>query len=142
MSRIPTLAPLCACLLLLVQAAPAFAADTPADYTPGLWEEVTYQQRKFFDWGGWLERRESDRGTAALARGHAPRARRSARELGRDGPRALRGHRRNAVPLAGTRGGQQPRLRDGDAHSNAKLYRVIARTVRWPCIICGAPAKS
>ncbi|MCB0051721.1 MAG: hypothetical protein KDE24_19495, partial [Caldilinea sp.] len=24
------------------------------DYTPGLWEEVTYQQRKFFDWGGWL----------------------------------------------------------------------------------------
>ena len=24
------------------------------DYTPSLWEEVTYQQRKFFDWGGWL----------------------------------------------------------------------------------------
>ncbi len=24
------------------------------NYTPGLWEEVTYQQRKFFDWGGWL----------------------------------------------------------------------------------------
>jgi len=24
------------------------------DYTPGLWEEVTYRQRKFFDWGGWL----------------------------------------------------------------------------------------
>jgi uncharacterized protein YcaQ len=24
------------------------------DYTPGLWEAVTYQQRKFFDWGGWL----------------------------------------------------------------------------------------
>ncbi len=24
------------------------------DYTPGLWEEVTYQQRQFFDWGGWL----------------------------------------------------------------------------------------
>jgi uncharacterized protein YcaQ len=24
------------------------------DYTPGVWEEVTYQQRKFFDWGGWL----------------------------------------------------------------------------------------
>ena len=22
-------------------------------YTPGRWEEVTYQQRKFFDWGGW-----------------------------------------------------------------------------------------
>lgn len=24
------------------------------DITPGAWEEVTYQQRKFFDWGGWL----------------------------------------------------------------------------------------
>jgi uncharacterized protein YcaQ len=24
------------------------------DYQPGMWEEVTYQQRKFFDWGGWL----------------------------------------------------------------------------------------
>ena len=27
------------------------------DYTPGLWEEVTYQQRHFFDWGGWLATR-------------------------------------------------------------------------------------
>lgn len=24
------------------------------DYTPELWEEVTYRQRQFFDWGGWL----------------------------------------------------------------------------------------
>jgi uncharacterized protein YcaQ len=24
------------------------------DYTPGMWEVVAYQQRKFFDWGGWL----------------------------------------------------------------------------------------
>jgi uncharacterized protein YcaQ len=24
------------------------------DYTPGLWEDVTYGQRQFFDWGGWL----------------------------------------------------------------------------------------
>src|ERR1044072_6681632 len=24
------------------------------DYAPGMWEELTYQQRKFFDWGGWL----------------------------------------------------------------------------------------
>lgn len=23
-------------------------------YLPGLWEQVTYEQRKFFDWGGWL----------------------------------------------------------------------------------------
>ena len=30
------------------------------DYTPALWEEVTYQQRKFFDWGGWLAVRPMD----------------------------------------------------------------------------------
>lgn len=27
------------------------------DYKPGLWEEVAYGQRKFFDWGGWLATR-------------------------------------------------------------------------------------
>ncbi|MEZ4661865.1 MAG: crosslink repair DNA glycosylase YcaQ family protein [Caldilineaceae bacterium] len=27
------------------------------DYTPGQWEDVTYAQRKFFDWGGWLAAR-------------------------------------------------------------------------------------
>ncbi len=30
------------------------------DYTPGMWEIVTYQQRKFFDWGGWLAVRPMD----------------------------------------------------------------------------------
>jgi uncharacterized protein YcaQ len=25
-----------------------------ANYTPGLWEELCYHDRKFFDWGGWL----------------------------------------------------------------------------------------
>lgn len=30
------------------------------DYTPGLWEEVAYTQRKFFDWGGWLATRPMD----------------------------------------------------------------------------------
>ena len=24
------------------------------DYKPGMWEDAAYQQRKFFDWGGWL----------------------------------------------------------------------------------------
>jgi len=57
------------------------------NYTPGRWEEVTYQQRKFFDWGGWLAvrpmdelphwrvvmRRERDSGSRlrAMARDHA-----------------------------------------------------------------------
>ena len=30
------------------------------DYTPGMWETVTYKQRKFFDWGGWLAARPID----------------------------------------------------------------------------------
>ena len=30
------------------------------DYAPGLWEDLTYQQRKFFDWGGWLAVRPMD----------------------------------------------------------------------------------
>src|SRR5947209_4047372 len=30
------------------------------DYTPGRWEDLTYQQRKFFDWGGWLAVRPMD----------------------------------------------------------------------------------
>jgi uncharacterized protein len=30
------------------------------DYTPGTWEDLAYQQRKFFDWGGWLAVRPID----------------------------------------------------------------------------------
>ena len=30
------------------------------DYAPGTWEEAAYQQRKFFDWGGWLAARPMD----------------------------------------------------------------------------------
>jgi uncharacterized protein len=30
------------------------------EYTPGMWEAVAYQQRKFFDWGGWLAVRPMD----------------------------------------------------------------------------------
>jgi uncharacterized protein YcaQ len=30
------------------------------DYTPGMWEKVTYERRKFFDWGGWLAVRPMD----------------------------------------------------------------------------------
>src|SRR5512133_3940960 len=30
------------------------------DYAPGMWEDVTYQQRKFFDWGAWLAVRPMD----------------------------------------------------------------------------------
>jgi uncharacterized protein YcaQ len=30
------------------------------DYTPGMWEDPTYRQREFFDWGGWLAVRPMD----------------------------------------------------------------------------------
>ena len=30
------------------------------DYTPGMWEGLAYQKRKFFDWGGWLAVRPMD----------------------------------------------------------------------------------
>jgi uncharacterized protein YcaQ len=30
------------------------------DYRPGMWEDLAYQQRKFFDWGGWLAARPMD----------------------------------------------------------------------------------
>jgi uncharacterized protein YcaQ len=30
------------------------------EYTPGRWEELAYQQRTFFDWGGWLAVRPMD----------------------------------------------------------------------------------
>ncbi len=30
------------------------------DYTSGMWEDLAYQQRKFFDWGGWLAVRPID----------------------------------------------------------------------------------
>lgn len=30
------------------------------DYTPGLWEDLAYRQRRFFDWGGWLAVRPMD----------------------------------------------------------------------------------
>src|SRR5918998_6685920 len=30
------------------------------EYTPGMWRDLAYQQRKFFDWGGWLAVRPMD----------------------------------------------------------------------------------
>jgi uncharacterized protein YcaQ len=30
------------------------------DYSPGMWEKLCYEERKFFDWGGWLAVRPMD----------------------------------------------------------------------------------
>ncbi len=55
------------------------------DYTPGMWEEVAYRQRKFFDWGGWLAARPMDelphwRVVMRRERESAPRIRAMARD--------------------------------------------------------------
>ncbi len=55
------------------------------DYTPDLWEDVTYQQRKFFDWGGWLAARPMDelphwRAVMHRERAHDGRLQSTARE--------------------------------------------------------------
>ena len=55
------------------------------DYTPGLWEDAAYQQRKFFDWGGWLAVRPMDelpywRVVMRRERDHGARMREMARE--------------------------------------------------------------
>jgi uncharacterized protein YcaQ len=55
------------------------------DYKPGMWEKPTYQQRKFFDWGGWLAVRPMDelpnwRVVMRNERDIAPRIRQMGRE--------------------------------------------------------------
>jgi uncharacterized protein YcaQ len=55
------------------------------NYTPGLWEQVTYQQRQFFDWGGWLAARPMEelphwRTVMRFERDHAQRIRNTADE--------------------------------------------------------------
>ena len=54
-------------------------------YTPGMWEDATYQRRKFFDWGGWLAARPMDelpywRVVMRRERDHQPRIRAMAGE--------------------------------------------------------------
>lgn len=60
------------------------------DYVPGQWEYVTYKQRKFFDWGGWLAVRPMDelpywRVVMHHERDIAP----GIRKLGRQHPKAI-----------------------------------------------------
>ncbi|HSL47267.1 MAG TPA: crosslink repair DNA glycosylase YcaQ family protein [Anaerolineales bacterium] len=55
------------------------------DYTPGMWETVTYEKRQFFDWGGWLAVRPMDelphwRVVMRRERDHNSRIREMARE--------------------------------------------------------------
>ncbi len=57
------------------------------DYTPGMWEQATYEKRRFFDWGGWLAVRPMDelpywRRVMLLERDHNPHMQRLAREHG------------------------------------------------------------
>ena len=93
------------------------------DYTPGLWEAVAYQQRKFFDWGGWLAvrpmdelpywrlvmRREREGGSDYDLR---------IRRMGREHAEAID----EMLTICGALGTVSNReLRDGCASTNAKL---------------------
>ena len=79
--------------------------------------ELAYEQRKFFDWGGWLAVRPMDElphWRVVMRREREPA------ELDRVPARARTGDRRNARHPRRARHREQPRLRDGDAdpHDN------------------------
>jgi uncharacterized protein YcaQ len=55
------------------------------DYTPGLWEDLAYRQRKFFDWSNWLAVRPMDelpywRVVMRRERNHGSRLQQTARD--------------------------------------------------------------
>ena len=91
------------------------------DYTPTTGQTLTYERRRFFDWGGWLAVRPMAE-LPALARAHAPRA--------RERPPGGRSPDEHAAAIAEMReilrtppGGRQPRLRDGRPHAGGQLSR-------------------
>ncbi|MCG8350150.1 MAG: winged helix DNA-binding domain-containing protein [Chloroflexales bacterium] len=64
------------------------------DYTPGIWENAAYEQRKFFDWGGWLAARPMDelphwRVVMGRERDGAPDCDPRVRTMGRDHAAAI-----------------------------------------------------
>ncbi|WP_126555241.1 hypothetical protein [Dictyobacter kobayashii] len=107
------------------------------DYTPGMWEDVTYQQRKFFDWGGWLAVRAMD---------ELPYWRVVMRRERDSGARLLDIARNHADAIAEMRAVLHERGIVGNrdfamaTRTRTQSYRA-ARTARSPCIICGALVK-
>jgi len=93
-------------------------------YTPGMWEDLAYQQRKFFDWGGWLavrpmdelpdfrvvmrREREGDYGDSRI------------RRMARDHAEAI-DEMRAILRERGTVSNRD--ARDGDAHTHPELSR-------------------
>jgi hypothetical protein len=68
------------------------------DTTPGMWEEVAYEQRKFFEWGGWLATRPMDelpywRAVMRREREGAPNCDARIRRMGREHAEAIDGIR-------------------------------------------------
>jgi hypothetical protein len=64
------------------------------DYKPGLWERPAYQQRKFFDWGGWLAVRPMDELPHWRVVMHRERDHGAIREMGREHANAVAEMRR------------------------------------------------
>jgi len=84
------------------------------DYRPGVWEEVTYRQREFFDWGGWLAVRPMD---------ELPHWRVAMRRE-RDGDSRLRGTARDHAEAIVE---MQTLLRERDTVSNRE-FKTATRT--------------
>jgi hypothetical protein len=87
------------------------------DYKPDMWETVTYQKRKFFDWGGWLAVRPMDELP------HWRVVMRRERDGGYGDPRIRRMARDHAEAIAEMRA----ILRERDTVSN-RDFEMAART--------------
>ena len=60
-------------LVVIARAHDLILQSRVIDYHPDDWATLTYEQRKFFDWGGWLAVRPMEE-LPVLARDHAPGA--------------------------------------------------------------------
>jgi len=109
-------------------------------YSPGMWEDLAYQQRKFFDWGGWLAVRPMDELP------HWRVVMRHERDGDSGDPRIRRMARDHADAIDEMRAILNERgtvsNRDFEMASRTRTQSYRGRkAARWPCIISGAPAK-
>jgi uncharacterized protein len=106
-----------------------------------MWEDATYQQRKFFDWGGWLAVRPMEelpywRVVMRREREGHPNSDARIQKMGQEHAEAIAEMR----AILRERGTVSNRDFEMAARTEPKVI-AAARTAPWPCIICGALAK-
>jgi uncharacterized protein YcaQ len=111
------------------------------DYVPGLWEDVTYGQRRFFDGGGWLAARPMDelphwRVVMRRERDGSPDHDSRIRLMGQEHAEAVAEMRTVLAERA-------PSATVTSRWRRASARRAIgaARTAPWAFTTCGAPAR-